>query len=524
MKNKFKQISRKVKKYKLPYPIHPFLFAILPILFIYANNLDQVFMSEMIFPIIISLAVTTFVFFTLKFILKDINKTAFVTTVSLIIFFSYGHIFSLIEAFEINGIIIGRNKVLLPLSIILLLTIFVLTNKSKTDFQKISKFLNFIVVTFILVSLVTIGNFAFSNNLKLVEPEIKKSQTENLSINNDSTNKLPDIYYIILDGYAREDTLKAVHDYDNSDFIKSLEKRGFYVAGKSQSNYSITQLSLPSSLNMNYLEHLDDNQITNDKKFNITQEQLRNNEATEFLKNKGYTIINITTGWRAIHGSPLADQIIYDRKQLSEFIEILLHTTALITWERLQVREADAILYGFDKLSDIPKTEKPTFTFAHFITPHFPYVFDRDGNKTPPGYTKKFAGTKGWKEKDRYIDQLVFINSKILDVIDEIFSKSDISPIIIIQSDHGTASMDQMEVDLGSITKTQFNERMGILNAYFLPNGGNKILYETITPVNSFRKVFNYYFKANYKILDDVSYFSQHRNISKSVVAPKEIN
>ena len=299
---------------------------------------------------------------------------------------------------------------------------------------------------------------------------------------------------------------------------------GFYVADKSQSNYSVTQLSIPSTLNMNYLDHLDDKQMTNDKKFNITQKQLRNNEAARFLKDKGYTIINITTGWREIHGSPLADQVIYDRKQLSEFVEILLHTTALITWERLQVREADAILYGFEKLSEIPEIDKPTFTFAHFLTPHFPYVFDRDGNKTPPGYTKKFTGTKGWKEKDRYIDQLVFINSKILEVIDEIFSKSEVLPIIIIQSDHGTASMDQMEIDLDSITKPQFDERMDILNAYYLPKGGNKILYKTITPVNSFRKIFNHYFKANYQILDDVSYFSQHKNIFKSIVAPKEIN
>ena len=81
-----------------------------------------------------------------------------------------------------------------------------------------------------------------------------------------------------------------------------------------------------------------------------------------------------------------------------------------------------------------------------------------------------------------------------------------------------------MEIDLDKITKPQFDERMGILNAYYLPKGGNKTLYKTITPVNSFRKIFNHYFKTDYKILDDVSYFSQHKNIFKSIVAPKEIN
>ena len=46
--------------------------------------------------------------------------------------------------------------------------------------------------------------------------------------------------------------------YDNSAFISDLEKMGFYVAKCSQSNYPRTDVSLGSSLNMDYLQNLND--------------------------------------------------------------------------------------------------------------------------------------------------------------------------------------------------------------------------------------------------------------------------
>jgi hypothetical protein len=47
---------------------------------------------------------------------------------------------------------------------------------------------------------------------------------------------------------------------------------------------------------------------------------------------------------------------------------------------------------------------------------------------------------------------------------------------------------------------------MGILNAYYLPGTGQAGLYPSITPVNSFRVVFNAYFGTDLPILPDRSY------------------
>jgi hypothetical protein len=50
---------------------------------------------------------------------------------------------------------------------------------------------------------------------------------------------------------------------------------------------------------------------------------------------------------------------------------------------------------------------------------------------------------------------------------------------------------------------------MKILNAYYFP-GGNDDLYPTITPVNTFRLIFNKYFDQDYPLLEDKALYSAY--------------
>jgi hypothetical protein len=51
-------------------------------------------------------------------------------------------------------------------------------------------------------------------------------------------------------------------------------------------------------------------------------------------------------------------------------------------------------------------------------------------------------------------------------------------------------------------------ERFSIFNAYYLPGDGKSALYDTITPVNTFRIIFNEYFGATWERLEDKSFFA----------------
>ena len=82
-------------------------------------------------------------------------------------------------------------------------------------------------------------------------------------------------------------------------------------------------------------------------------------------------------------------------------------------------------------------------------------------------------------------------------------------PIIIIQADHSTASgFTNYIMNDEYVTTKMLQERMRIFNTYYLPSFEYIQLYDSITPVNTFRIIFNHYFDTNYELLNNKSYFS----------------
>jgi hypothetical protein len=61
---------------------------------------------------------------------------------------------------------------------------------------------------------------------------------------------------------------------------------------------------------------------------------------------------------------------------------------------------------------------------------------------------------------------------------------------------------------------------MKILNAYYLPEGGGQEIYPEISPVNTFRVVFNRYFGGDLPLLEDRSYFSPVEHIFRFEEVP----
>jgi hypothetical protein len=108
------------------------------------------------------------------------------------------------------------------------------------------------------------------------------------------------------------------------------------------------------------------------------------------------------------------------------------------------------------------------------------------------------------EERDRkYVAQLKYIDNKALKAIDAILANSKKPPVIILQSDHGVRWKFGSEGEIND-----YRTHFGILNAYHFPDGDYSQLYESISPVNSFRVVLNRYFGANIKLLEDRSYSS----------------
>jgi hypothetical protein len=318
---------------------------------------------------------------------------------------------------------------------------------------------------------------------------------------------LRDIYYIILDGYARADVLRDYYGYDNSEFIRQLESRGFYVAPESRSSSQYTCYSLTESLNFNRLDALRKSVGARTMPVSLLDAMIRNNKASLLLKRMGYTFVFFSSGWQVTRMNPNADiTYLSGSFNLSEFDRALLLDSPFHAVVKGSHRKQ--VLHAFQMLGTVPEIKKPTFTFAHIICPHEPMIFDRNGNQPKQAIVVERKESPA-EMKSRYVDQLIYTNKRIVGIIDGIIAQSDVKPIIILQSDHGyrpgVRVLESRASSMESKDLAAERDRIlhGILNAYCLPDGGDKLLYSRVSPANSFRIVFNHYFGADYELLSD---------------------
>lgn len=497
-------ITREVRAVSL---LCPFLLAVCPIAFLGGHNAGEVSFALLVAPIGVALAATALVLSVCLRFVRNPCKAAAVTSLVVLSFFTYGHAFALIWALRFFTETLHVHLFLLSIvSCTLVIGTGVIVRRGNGFGRHAPT-----IAAFTTVMLVWSGVQLFEGAAENVD-ELDARHQETRFLLEESADA-PDIYYFVLDGYARGDILDEVYGFDNSDFLDYLKSRGFYVADQSVSNYPITYLSLASTLNLRYVDDVLDRLGRDGAAPEPLYRLIRTHEAGRFLKSKGYRYVHFNTNYGGTESSEIAD-ITYSHSHpllSSEFMRVLIRTTML---RALEPSVADLHRYMFDKVTSVADIEGPTFTLAHFLLPHNPYVFDRDGNvraNVPLGlqWTEK---TGGWPERRQYTEQLMFLNKKMRHVIDTILARSRQKPIIIVQADHGSASTFTTD-DFASPDSAAFiRERTAILSAFLVPDNVAAALYPTITPVNTFRLLFRRVFDGEFAPLPDRSYIAWYRS------------
>jgi len=312
-------------------------------------------------------------------------------------------------------------------------------------------------------------------------------------------SNLPDIYYLIFDRYARADVLRADYGLDTTTFLQHLRKQGFYVASKTNSNYGHSHISLASSLNMDYLDRLARSAGVRTITSSTLQDMIRDSRVIRLLKGAGYKIVFFPSDY---HFLQLSNPDIVIQKggiSLTQFDRALLDMTMLRIVKCGLGGYKGNIEYALDHLCDVPKIKAPTITFAHIAVTHDPYVFDAHGNMPDAPFDQIVSPNKDTFSR-LYPGSIVFANKTIERIVKNIIAGSATPPIIILQADHGE------NFEFRGEPKPDPERKTRILNAYYLPEDGEKVLYPSITPVNTFRVIFNKYFGTHHKLLDDTVY------------------
>jgi len=477
----------------LPY-LHPFLFALYPIFELRNFNIDYVDSAALARPILVSLLCAVVIWFLLRLLTREWQKSGIVTTLVAIVFFSYGHVY--LEIQSAFGEMIRHRYLLLLFGASFAFAVwFIFWRMKRTD-----TLVNFLTMAGAFLTIFSVArsvqhDFAVYQSGRDARAAMEAYRKANQS----NVGERPDVYVILLDAHTSAYALEKYFNYDESVFTKKLEGLGFYVAQCAQSNYPATKLSVTSTFYADY--HRED-----------TLYPLYSSFVVETLRSQGYRIVTFEN--RSQGHFSFGEDVRLSRNQLlagkvdltgglSEFEFELLETSlarlafdipALIPgFDLAQQKETEfyehyqQTYFILDELKRLPEeVEGPKLVFAHFLVPHPPFIFTPDG---------KFHWSEN--EVDGYISNLEFIDSQITSVLEEIITASDTPPIIILMGDHGPS---------GVPSKDQPPLRMSILNAYYVNDAAKQDLYPTITPVNSFRVIFNSYLATDYPLLEDIAY------------------
>lgn len=510
-------------KKKLSY-IHPFLFALYPVIFLYSFNVHEYPEDTLLVPCVLVFLFAAVVFFVAKLILKRLDIAAIVSSVFIILCLSYGRILESMGKFDlvIGNIEIENKYLVMGGSLILFCLISSFVIRYKKSLETANKVLTALSLALILFSVYTIIAFEIKTGRLLIQKE--KTQIAKIKQVKNKEN-LPDIYYFIFDRYAGPGSEKSQYNFDNSKFFAFLKDKGFYLAEGATTNYPKTFLSLGSSLNMEYLDFLTvktHGGASEDE--SIVTPLIRNSKVLKFLKSKGYYTVNIgPKTWGPTSKNSYADKSFIISKGAYPYVDTFttgfLNTTiaapllSQIFHDPIDVSEdpnnnehRKVVLYEISAVEEAIAIPGPKFVFAHILIPHDPFVFDKDCNPIPEAVVEKHDHVYN------YLNQLTCANKKISKLMTDILAKSKKPPIIILQSDEGPFPMKSQlppKQGWGTAGDASLREKFPILNAYYFPGIKDTLLYPSITPVNSFRVLFNDYFGQNLPLLPDINYVFQ---------------
>jgi hypothetical protein len=468
--------------------------------------------------------------------IKDELRTGVTSTIIIFFIFSYGYFKSFLDA-NLPIKMMNLDFFLLPLWIGLFVVICWWVNKRARSLQVTNQALNFmslVLLVFPIYNLVQYNRF-LDQVVPQIDPYLKHIWEDSGVLElepideNSEDSSFPDIYYIILDGYTRADVLQQYFNYSNTQFLDFLTQRGFYIAEHSSANFSATAASIPSSLNMSYVNDLPDylrseNPDLDNFRYltSMSDEIVEKSRVIGFLRENGYHIVSFDSGCnltRIESGDVyFSSPKIHGNYQVTAFELMILESSLGGIFRRLRGEDfeplklvyddhRERILYTLENLPNVTETPGPRFVLAHIVSPHTPYVFDANGepiyNSDPYTLLDSYSG--GSSRPEFYSDQVQFLNKQVMIVVDEILQKSPTPPIIILQGDHSHRVFYKENI----ADESELDRLFPILNAYYFPNRSSTSLYPSISPVNSFRVVFNEYFGTDLEYLPDERFIFQ---------------
>ena len=489
---------------------HPFLLPLYSVLAFYAYNIGEMSLTDLL-PIAVAVCGGSILLFGLSWlVLRNAIKAGLVVTAILLIVLFYGHISQALD------VLFGyhlRYRLVFPLLILLLSCVVLILAAKSTRRKNATTILNWMTAVLVLMPMISIVEhdvFSTDTNAGVVE------DVELMRLHQPVHR--PHVFYLILDRYAANRTLRDQYQFDNQAFEDFLSAKGFFIATDSYANYLKTAQSLAATFDMRYLDELAKEIGSGSSDLGRVYPMLTGRHRVLGVFEKiGYQYVHMGSWWEPTRHHIRADEsynitslltsseaiIAYSKGTVKPFVDQQVLPLLNIDTSNIVNEQCRRVPFQFEALKNIVDDTTPKFVFAHFLIPHDPYVFNENGRCMTWAEADERTG------KENYIGQVKYVNQKIHELVDVLLSQEN-KPIVIIQADEGPFPEryieNQMNFDWRQASAAEIQKKFRILNAMYLPGVANEKFYNSISPVNTFRLVFNEYLGADLPLLEDRSY------------------
>lgn len=319
-------------------------------------------------------------------------------------------------------------------------------------------------------------------------------------------SRLPDIYFLIPDDYARLDMLRRYFHYADTGFSRALRKRGFVVSQQARSPYSDSESNIAAALNMAYLDGLPRILGAKSQDVRTIQRLIADSRASRLLRSIGYRYVHLDTDGVTF---PVSNPRVSAAAVPDSLENLWLQKTVLrmfggpigFSQQATDQRFRDSVESGFSQLEQTAnEAGRPKFVVFHTLLPHDPYVFGADGRAvTFPYHSDAALGSR--QGMPYYLHQLQYLNGRLLSAVDAIGKHDKRPTAIVIQSDEGF----QADPDtFGERTMQQI--RVKGFEALYLRGHPSAGTPQPPNTVNTLRFVLNHYLDTHYPLLPTHSY------------------
>lgn len=457
------------------------------------ENYGYLDLGEVLWVGIIIAAYVLLFFFILVLIVRDKIFAALITFFITLWYLFFGAIHDWIKRIDWLQFM-HSYSVLLPLLLLCNIVYFYLLKRHAAFRSKLFLYLNILLFVYCIWDGVLLLN-KYSGDKQVINTPAAIFDTSKVKAK-------PNVYFIVLDGYAGYQSLQDSFGFKNDSFYNFLKQRYFQVI-PSTANYDFTFYSMASTLNMQYIAGDFENKTAFQNDIQQRFNEVRYAAVFSNFSGMGYNIENYSffdvstkqgiydhnNSFFPLHSFLLLNKI-FHKRLLSDLGWMLYNGRFKIDWltkekiyrsDTYNKRALKMLQASIAKHSTVPK-----FCYAHLLLPHEPYYKDSVGNYIA---LKKDA----MYNKALYVSYLKYTNSIIKSTVTGIVEK-DAAAIIIIMSDHGFNTQ-----EVRYYTPSTYNN----IFAVRFPDQKFDTSISKISNVNFFRYVFNAQFQQTIPYLKD---------------------